>query len=199
MGTKEQVIEEIQKMEEEDFSEFYELISEKMNELSGNDGEDSGIVGPDSAISARNWVFAYIKLKEKNEFFKEEYIPALTEKYIAPVRLRITKNEEAQDFIKSGLLDFLKASEQKNITFPDLATVCEAKTQPKLVYPEDLDAFLQKLIEEKSEFVVNKPSLDKKAMLDQFKKTGEVPHQDLIGEGEGTSIRITVAKSRKQG
>jgi hypothetical protein len=197
MGT-EQVIEEIKKMEEEDFSEFYEQISEKMNELSGDDGKEDGVAGPDSAMSARNWVFAYIKLKEKNEFLKEEYIPALTEKYIVPVKDKISKNEEAQDFIKAGLLDYLTASEQKNIYFPDLATVCEAKTQPKLIYPDDLDAFLQKLVEEKSEFVVNKPSLDKKAMLEQFKKTGEVPHQDLIGEGEGVSVRITVAKSRKQ-
>ena len=193
--TKDMVLEAIEKMEEEDFSEFLQGISDQLEEFIG--GDEEAVICPESKISARDWVFAFVKLKEQIEFLKKEYIPALTARYIAPVRESIEKCEQSQEFIKAGLQEFLEKAEEKKVVFPDLATVSEAKTPSKLVYPEDESSFLEKLVSEKSEFVIYKPSIDKNSMLKIFRDTDEIPHGDLIGEGAGKTIRVTVSKSRK--
>ena len=83
------------------------------------------------------------------------------------------------------------------MSFPDLATVSEAKTPMKIIYPEDEKELLEKMQKEDSEFVVKKPTLNKKAMLESYRETGELPHSDLVGEKAGKTIRVTIAKCRK--
>lgn len=191
---KQRVIDAIRNMESEDFSDFYDKVKEMM----GDDEEQDGvIVLPESKIDARNWVFAFVKMKEEIEFLKKEYIPALTEKYIRPVKDRVERLEVAQGFIKEGLFSFMGEIGEKKIAFPDLATVSEAKTQPKVIYPDDEKAFLELLLKEESDLVAQKPSIDKKKILTQFKETGELAHEELVGEAAGTAVRVTVAKSRK--
>jgi len=187
---------ELAELEEAEFDEFYDKIEQFIREE--QNGEALPVFSPDSRLKARDWVYAFVKIKEDIEFYKEKYIPWLTEKYIKPVRDKIEKHIAAQEYIKDGLFEFLEAAEEKKVVFPDLATVSKAKVQPKLIYPEDESALLQQLIEEESEFVIKKPALDKKTMLAQYKKTGEVPVDGLVGEAETEAIRITVAKSRKK-
>jgi len=192
--TKDDIIKAIQSMEEEDFSEFLDSVSEQLEAFVG--GEKEASICPESKIEARNWVFAYIKLKEQIEW-DEILIKHLVEKYIDPVKRDIEKCERSQEFVKSGLADFLVNAEETKISFPELATVSEAKTPMKIIYPEDEKAFLEKLEKEESEFVIKKSALNKKAMLASYRETKELPHSDLIGENEGRTIRVTISKSRK--
>ena len=182
-------------LEEVEFNEFYNKL-EQFLQKSGE--EETPVFGPDSRLKARDWVFAYVKLSEEIEIYKKEYIPMLIEKYIEPVKEKIKKHEAAQDFIKTGLFEFLTNAGEKSAAFPDLATIGKAKIQPKLVYPEDEKALIESLEAEGSKWVVKKSALDKKSMLDYFKQTGEVPVNGVIGEAESEGIRVTVAKNRKQ-
>ena len=191
---KQRVIDTIKNMESEDFSDFYEKIKGMIQDQA----EDEVSILPESKIDARNWVFAFVKMKEDIEFLKKDYIPALTDKYIKPVKDRIEQLEVAQGFIKEGLFSFMGEIGEKKISFPDLATISEAKTQPKVIYPEDEKAFLEILLKENSDLVVQKPAIDKGKILAQFKETGELAHEQLVGEAAGTSVRVTVLKSRKE-
>jgi len=191
---KQRVIDTIKNMESEDFSDFYEKIKGMIQDQA----EDEVSILPESKIDARNWVFAFVKMKEDIEFLKKDYIPALTDKYIKPVKDRIEQLEVAQGFIKEGLFSFMGEIGEKKISFPDLATISEAKTQPKVIYPEDEKAFLEILLKENSDLVVQKPAIDKRKILAQFKETGELAHEQLVGEAAGTSVRVTVLKSRKE-
>lgn len=190
---KTKVIHAIQEMESEDFSDFYD----KIKDFIGDD--EIPTVCPESKIAARDWVLAFVKMKEDIEFYKKEYIPALTEKYITPVKDKIEQLEKSQDFIKDGLMEFLSSIGEKKVSFPDLATVSEAKTPVKVIYPENEEDLIKKILEEdeNSEYIVKKPSLDKKKILNEYKEKEELPFDELLGEAAGTTLRVTVAKSRK--
>ncbi|HUS49724.1 MAG TPA: hypothetical protein VMZ91_06135 [Candidatus Paceibacterota bacterium] len=190
---KARLIQAIADMENEDFSDFYSKIQDFM----ATDEEEGVVICPDSKIEARNWVFAFVKMKEEIDFLKKELIPALIEKYIKPSKDRIEQLESSQGFVKDGLFEFLRSIGEKKVSFPSLATVSEAKTQPKVIYPEDEKALIEKLVKEKSKYIVNKPSLDKKAILAEFKEKGELPFDELIGEAASTAIRVTMSKARK--
>jgi len=192
---KARVIAAIQNMETEDFSDFYDKVKELMTDE--GDEEEGVVICPDSKLDARNWVFAFVKMKEEIDFLKGDLIPALTEKYIKPSREKIEQLETAQGFVKSGLFEFLRQIGEKKVSFPELATVSEAKGQPKVIYPEDEGAFLAMLVEQDSDYIINKPSIDKKRILDEWKKTEELPFDELLGKAAGTNIRITVSKTRK--
>lgn len=192
---KARAIEAIQNMETDDFADFYDKLKGFME--SDEDDDEMVVICPDTALDARNWVFAFVKMKEEIEFLKKAYIPALMEKYIKPSKDKIEQLEAAQGFVKSGLFEFLRQIGEKKVSFPDLATVSESKTQPKVIYPEDEKAFLEMLVEKGSDYVVKKPSIDKKRILAEYKASEELPFDELIGEAAGTNVRVTVSKARK--
>jgi len=182
----------VMEMETDEFDDFYSQIESLMSENS------EVVIQPESKIDARKWVFSYIKMKEEIEFYKQEYIPFLMEKYINPVKEKIEKLENAQDYIKTGLFDFLDSIDEKKITFPDLATVSEVKTQPRIIYPDDEESLIKLLVEEDSPYIINKPVIDKKRILSDFKESGDLPIGNVVGELGGTMVRITTLKKKEK-
>ena len=182
------VVVDIESMEEEEFEEFFEKLEESLG------SEDEGILVPDSKLDARSWVAAYVRMSEEIEYLEKEYVKALQEKYILPVKNRVSKLKDSQSGIKASLLEFLKESGEKKLAFPDVGTASKIKSQPKLLYPDDEDKLIEKLVEEKSKYIKTKPSLDKKQLLADYKATGDVPVDDLLVEDADETIRITKAK-----
>jgi hypothetical protein len=192
--SKEKVIEAINDMEVEDFSLFYEKIKSVLD----NDQEEGPAIRPDSKIDARDWVMAYIKAEEEIKWIKEELIPELTKKYIEPSKSKIEKLKRAQEFIKDGIFDFLKSIGEKKISFPELATFSQAKVPAKIIYPDDENELVEKLVETESNFIKKSFSLDKKKILEHFRNTGEIPIDSLVAQEESTAIRVTLSKTRRE-
>ena len=173
-------------MEEEEVEAFLSTIS-----------SDDGSVVPDDKIESRKWVVAYLKIKKEIDFLKKEYKPFLKGKYLDPIDDKVCSLEEQQDMIKEGLFEFLEEAEEQKVSFPDVGTAYKMKTKPKLLYPDDEKALIDKLNNENSEFISNKPILDKKKLLAEFIATGKVPIADLTGVGEGETVGIRAATKKK--
>jgi len=180
-------------LEEENFDDFFEEL-EKMVE-----DPDEITISPDSKIDSRKWVSAYIRLAEEIDFLKNEYIPHLTEKFIAPSKNKIERIKEQQDAIKGGLQDFLEDLGEKKINFPELGTVFLKATQKKIIYPEDESAYAEKLMAEgNKDYIVTTAKLNKKKISQEFKDTGKLPLQGVTGEEAGVSVNIRRTKVKSE-
>lgn len=177
----------IEEMEEVEFDNFYSEIEEFV-------GKEDHFVSPDSKIDARKWLFAVLKLEDEISFLKKEYIPALEDKYIRPVKEKINKHDETIGFLKEGIYTFLKNSEATSVNFPDMATVSLKKKPADLLYPEDEKTLAEKLGLEDSPFVKKKFSLDKMKIKDEWKRTGAIPIDGLASVDESETIAIRKAK-----
>jgi len=182
---------ELEEVDEITFKSLYDqIISEDSNEELGK------IAPPDTEMKARDWAMAYLKLDDQITRYEKEYIPALTERYIKPVKDKIEKHKIAQEMIKDGLFEFLEKVEETKVTFPDICTVYQQKGRDSFIYPEDEKAFAQEIFEKdsESEFVKVEPKLDKKAISKHFKDKKELPFSEIqIEEGE-TEVRLRRAK-----
>jgi hypothetical protein len=187
---------DLEKIEGTDIDEVLDKIQSFKDQqaLLGESEEEIFTVMPESKIDARKWLLAYQKLDKDIDYLKDEYIKYLTDKYIAPVRAKIEKHVEQQDFIKNSLLAFLESIEEKNICFPDLGTVYQSKTPIKLLYPEDDEAILERLAKEKPEFVRTTLAFDKKKVMEVYKETEELPFDGITVIESMQTVRIKDAK-----
>lgn len=181
---------DVENIDEVEFDEFFAQIH---SHLSGE--EEISSTAPKDNIGARKWLTAATKIEDKITYFKGDYKKFLKKRYLDPVDKKVEQLEKSVDFIKEGLLQFLNATEEKNIPFPDLATVSKVSSKDKIVYPEDEEAFAEALHNSGEEdFVVTKFRIDKKAINKAFKDSGELPVSGLATEETSESVRITRAK-----
>lgn len=179
---------------EECDEDFVDNLEERIKNYKNSEDEEAALA-PDSKLDARNWLLAYAHYEDENKFLSD-YKKVLEEKYITPIKSQIDQNKESMSVIKTGLAEFLEKAEEKKVKFPDIGTISEYTPPKKVLYPEDEDAYAQKLLEEGSEFVVNKPSLDKKKIKDFIKDNNKLPLDDLYFEDQETSVRFTRARKK---
>lgn len=177
------VKEMIEQMEEVEFEDFYSKIEEFV-------GKDDHSISPDTKIDARKWLHAITKIEDENDFLKGEYIPALEEKYVIPVKKKIERNKETIEFLRGGLLDFLKNSGENKVSFPDIATISLSKVAANLLYPDDEKSLAEKLAADNSPFIKIKYELDKKKIKEEFNRTEKSPIENLIIVEERETIKI---------
>lgn len=177
----------IQKFELEEVDQVeFDKLYEKIQEYSEKKEDGARIIPPDTHMSARDWVYAFMKLDSEIDRLKDEYIPALTDRYIKPVREKIQRHEDTKEILKAGLKEFLDNIKETKVNFPDVATVYIQAASEKLIYPDDEVELANKLGKD-SEFVRMKVELDKKKIMDSYKQTKILPSEEIqveIGEAE---------------
>ncbi|HUS48754.1 MAG TPA: hypothetical protein VMZ91_01185 [Candidatus Paceibacterota bacterium] len=178
---------DVSEFEEIDFEEF-EGIIEKLKE-----GEADC---PCSKNEISRYVKAFIDLKDESKYLKEEYKPFIKEKYINPIDEKIKNNTEEQELIKQAILRGLNEIDEKKANFPGIGKIAKTKVAEKILYPTDEKDFAEKILREdpNSDFIVLKPSLNKKKIMEFFKNEGEVPFQELSVEEKRETVRITSEK-----
>lgn len=191
-------LDDLTEITEEEKLELEELLDSFNEEI-----DDAGAeTAPSSRIEARKWVHAYLHADKEKKYLKDEYIPFLMEKYIAPVKDKMERLSKAQDFIKDNCLDFLESAEETKINFPDLATISIVTSKEKIVYPEDKDveeSMAEQLFKDgKSNFVKTSHKFDKKAISEYYKDHEELPFSGLGIEETDKTVRVTKAKKKKE-
>ena len=183
---------ELEEADEEAFEELHRKIQEYA------DAEDQeAILAPDSRFAARDFLLARLKLEDEIEYLKSDYIPMLEKRYVDPVKDKIGKHKSSIDFINVALRQFLDNAEEKNVVFPDLGTVSRYDPPVKMEYENERE--LTRTLEEiDSPFIVRKSSIDKKAVLDYWKKNGEAPFEGVESVISTPTIRVIRAKKAKE-
>lgn len=185
-------------LEEVDAQEFHDLYSAFAE--TENDSEKVVELSPDSKLAARSWMLAYAHLEARNAELKD-YKKELENRYIDPVKAEMEQNERAQTVIKQGIKQFLDNSEEDKIKFPDVGTFSSYSPPDSIVYPEDEEAFAQKIYEEGSdeekELIKLKYSFDKNAVKAKYKSDKKLPIKGLSIESNERSVRFQKAKHRK--
>jgi hypothetical protein len=175
-------------MEVEDFDNLLEELDKNISDTIEKDEESE--YSPDDKIEAREWLSLYVQLGKEIDFLKEELIPHLQKKYIEPNLEKIDKNEKRRETLRDGLLLFLEKIGEKKVNYPELGTVSWQNAKAKILYPEDEKSFLEKLVEQKSDYVTYKPSIDKKKIQMYFSENDEVPISSLSVERGGKTLVI---------
>lgn len=176
---------DIEKADEVELEEFFNQIKSLM------DGGEESKVLPDDRLSARKWLLAMLRYEQEAEYLKETYKEALIEKYIDPIDKKISAINKSISYLKDGLLQFLKNADQKSVNFPDLGTITKFDGQDKILYPDDESALAESLNAAGETKLVNvKYTLNKKAISDMYKQTGELPVSGLVVEKGLDSVRV---------
>jgi phage host-nuclease inhibitor protein Gam len=178
---------DIDKIDEVELDEFFQQIHSLM------ESGDSKIL-PDDRLSARKWLLAVLRYESEIDYLKNEYKTALLEKYISPVDKKIGALGKSVSYLKDGLLQFLRNADQKSVNFPDLGTITQFDGQDKIVYPDDEAALAEALLASgQNQFVTTKYAINKKAISEHYKQTGEIPVSGLVVEKALDSVRIRKA------
>ena len=183
------------KIEDVDQVEFDEFF----NSIQPESENENNVPIPDSKLSARKWLLAYLKMESEIEYLSDVYKPYQKERYLKPTEDRIERLVKSQDFIKEGLLKFLENAELDSVPFPDFATVSKAEGKDKIIYPENEEELAENLFKSgNKDFVKIKHSLDKKA-INQYiaNNDGELPFSGLSIEKVADSVRVTRSKAYK--
>lgn len=179
---------DIDKADEVELDEFFDQIKSLMD-----NGEESRIL-PDDRLSARKWLLAILRYEEEANYLKETYKEALIEKYIDPIDKKISTINKSILYLKDGLLQFLKNADQKSVNFPDLGTITKFDGQDKIIYPDDEASLAESLAASGENKLVNvKYTLNKRAISDMYKQTGELPVSGLVVEKALDSVRVRKA------
>lgn len=172
-------------LEEEEFDDDIQALIDSLEiESTGDVSAAPDVMAPKSRLEARKWVSAFLKLKKEQDWLKDEYIPHLTKKYIEPQKNKMSKMDAEKDALLSGLKFFLEQNEEgekiKKVNFPDLGTVYLKENQAKVLYPENEDDFVQKLIDAGNiDYLVVSHKIDKKKIGQEFKDTNILPVDGL--------------------
>jgi len=179
---------------DESDEEMFKDIYDRLDEYMGNEDNETPFVAPEDRISARDWLLASLKIEDEIKYLKEVYIKELEKRYIAPVKEKIEKHNDALEILKQGLRQFLENAEERKVDFPDLASVGQYDAAEKIIYPEDEKEFAKMLHDNNSGFIRITPSLDKKEIQKFYKENKELPFEELRVEPGKKSVRITRKK-----
>ena len=182
----------IEETDDQEFIDFFDQVEAHI----GGDSDIPAVAPPDSQINARNWLLSVVKVDKDIDYFNDVYIPKLMERYINPVKEKIESLNKTKDFLRRGIRDFMEAAQEKKVVFPEIATVTAIAATVEIVYPEDEKEFAKKLHQDDSEYIRVTPSLDKKKIKEEFKKTGKIPVDGLSTREVEPTIRIVKVKEK---